>query len=118
MLRESALAYGYDIDLRAIADTTIALGVPGGNTLLRFVDAIMDTSTVTPFDARCTVIDELGPEALVDAAAVFGNFAMMNRIAEGTGILLAKQMETREQDLIATLDLERLKNHQPQPTEM
>jgi hypothetical protein len=111
MLRESALAYDYDIDLRAIADPSIPLGVPGGNTLLQFVDAIAGTSTVSPSDARRTVIDDLGPEALVDAAAVFGNFAMMNRIAEGTGIPLAKQAEIREQDVIATLGLERLRNH-------
>jgi hypothetical protein len=111
MLRESALAYGYDIDLRAIADPAVPLGVPGGNTLLRFVDASTRTSTVSPSAARRAVIDELGPEALVDAASVFGNFAMMNRIAEGTGIPLAKQMEIREQDLIATLGLDRLKKH-------
>ena len=111
MLRESALAYDHDTDLRAIADPSIPLGVPGGNTLLQFVDAITGTSTVSPSDARRVVIDELGPEALVDAAAVFGNFAMMNRIAEGTGIPLAKQAEIREQDLIATLDLDRLKKH-------
>ena len=111
MLRESALAYGYDIDLGAIADPSTPLGVPGGDTLLQFVDAIMGTSTVSPSDARRTVIDELGPEALVDAASVFGNFAMMNRIAEGTGISLAKQTETREQSLIATLGLEPLENH-------
>ena len=111
MLRESALAYGYDIDLGAIADPSIPLGVPGGNTLLRFVDAITGTSTVSPSEARRAVIDELGPEVLVDAAAVFGNFAMMNRIAEGTGIPLAKQAEIRERDLIAILDLNRLKKH-------
>jgi hypothetical protein len=66
---------------------------------------------VDPSNARLDVIEELGPEALVDAASVFGNFAMMNRIAEGTGIPLAKQMQDREQDLIAELGLERLKKH-------
>ena len=111
MLRESALAYDYDIDLRAIADPSIPLGVPGGNTLLLFVDAITGTSSVSPSDARRAVIDDLGPKALVDAGAVFGNFAMMNRIAEGTGIPLTKQAEIREQDLIAILGLSRLKKH-------
>ena len=36
---------------------------------------------------------------------------MMNRIAEGTGIPLAKQTEIRERSLIATLGLEPLENH-------
>ncbi|MEN8238224.1 MAG: hypothetical protein ABFR53_03370 [Actinomycetota bacterium] len=111
MLRESALAYGYDVDLTAIADPNIPMGVPGGNTLVRFVDAVTGVSNGSVTDAHRDVIDELGPEALVDAAAVFGNFAMMNRIAEGTGIPLAKQMEAREQDLISALGLERFKKH-------
>jgi len=111
MLRESALAYSYDIDLAAIADPTIPLGVPGGNALLEFVDAITGVSNEDLSSAQLRVIEELGPEALVDAAAVFGNFAMMNRIAEGTGIPLAPQMEAREEDLIAMLGLDRLKKH-------
>jgi hypothetical protein len=111
MLRESALAYSYDIDLTAIADPSIPLGVPGGNALLRFVDAVTSPSEADLSTCQRDIIKELGPEALVDAASVFGNFAMMNRIAEGTGIPLAKQMEAREQDLIAALGLERLKKH-------
>ena len=109
MLRESALAYGYDINLRAIANPGLPLGVPGGNTLLRFMDAVTGLSTVDISDAQRDVVAELGPEALVDAAAVYGNFAMMNRIAEGTGIPLAKQMEAREANLIEDLGLDRLK---------
>jgi hypothetical protein len=111
MLRESALAYGYDIDIRAIADPAIPMGIPGGNVLLRFVDAVTGTSTMTIADAQRDVVEALGPQALVDAASVYGNFAMMNRIAEGTGIPLAKQMESREEELIATLRLGRLKKY-------
>ena len=111
MLRESALAYGYDVNLEAIADPTIPLGIPGGNALLAFVDAATTGSPADVSDAQCEVIEELGAEALVDTAAVFGNFAMMNRIAEGTGIPLARQMEARERDLIATLGIERFKKH-------
>jgi len=111
MLRESALAYGYDIALTAIADPDIPLGVPGGNTLLQFVDTVTGISAVSLADAHRDIIEELGPEALVDAASVFGNFAMMNRIAEGTGIPLAKQMEAREQEVIEALGLERMKKH-------
>ena len=111
MLRESALAYGYDFNLAAIAEPSIPLGVPGGNALLRFADSVAGVSTADLADTQRDIIEELGPEALVDAASVYGNFAMMNRIAEGTGIPLARQMESRERDLIAALDLERLKKH-------
>ncbi len=105
MLRESALAYGYDIDLAAIVDRGRPLGIPGGDELLRFVDTVTGTSSLALTDAQQSVIQELGPEALVDAAAVFGNFSMMNRIAEGTGIPLTRQMAAREVDLIETLGL-------------
>ena len=111
MLRESALAYGYDINLAAIADPNIPIGVPGGNALLRLVDAVTGASTADLADTQRDIIERLGPEALVDAASVYGNFAMMNRIAEGTGIPLSKQMESREGALIAALGLERLKKH-------
>jgi hypothetical protein len=109
MLRESALAYGYQVDLTAIANPSITLGVPGGNALLRFVDAAAGRSAEAIPNAQRNVIEELGPHALVDAAAVYGNFAMMNRIAEGTGIPLAKQMESREAELITALGIDRFK---------
>ena len=112
MLRESARAYGYDVDLMAVTHPTIRMGVPGGNALLRFVDAITGVSGVDLGAAQQDVIEQLGPEALVDAAAVFGNFAMMNRIAEGTGIPLSRQMEAREEDLIAALGLREMKKRQ------
>lgn len=108
MLRESALAYGYDIDLGAIVDRGLPLGIPGGDVLLRFVDSVTGTSSLALTDAHQSVVRELGPEALVDAAAVFGNFSMMNRIAEGTGIPLTRQMAAREVDLIETLGLSSL----------
>ena len=111
MRRDSALAYGYDIHLAAIADPTISLGVPGGNTLLRFVDAVMGGLPHDLTAAQCEVIDEHGPEGLVDAASVYGNFAMMNRIAEGTGIPLARQMEAGEQGLIEMLGIGRFNKH-------
>ena len=34
----------------------------------------------------------MGPDALVDAAAVIGCFQRLNRIADGTGIALEEQM--------------------------
>ena len=53
------------------------------------------------------IIGELGPEALVDAASVFGNFEMMNRVAEVSGIPIPQQGIDRNQDLIDRLDIGR-----------
>jgi hypothetical protein len=108
MLRESSIAYGYDLNHGSIADPSIPIGVPGGNTLLRFVDAAIGRSDEPLGDSHNAIIEELGPEALVDAAAVFGNFEMMNRIAEGTGIPLTHQLLKREERLITDLGIDNL----------
>ncbi len=55
--------------------------------------------------SRATVRDELGDPSFVDAAGCFGNFEMMNRIAEGTGIPVPKQAVEREAEMMKTLGL-------------
>ncbi len=111
MLRESAIAFGYEIDLAAISDTSIPIGIPGGNLLLHLVDVIHGVSDEALRDVQTALIDQLGPEALVDAAAVFGNFQMMNRVAEGTGIPIPQQSIDRESDLVTKLGLLDLMKH-------
>jgi len=105
MLRESAIAFGYVFDPAAIADPAIPTGIPGGPTLLRFVDALLGRSDRSLEDARRDIVDELGPEALVDAASVFGNFQMMNRVAEGTGIHISSETIEEHTDIVEALDL-------------
>lgn len=105
MLSSSAIAYGYDLDVAAIGDPSVPIGIPGGQELLFFVDAVM---TGTPNDlegAQSAIINVLGPESLVDAAAVLGNFEMMNRVAEGSGIPVSVQAIERLSDTIEKLGL-------------
>ena len=104
MLRASAASFTYPLDIEAVRDPSIPSGVPGGNLLLRFVDALL--VGIEPAEhARELIVNDLGPEALVDAASVFGNFSMMNRIAEGSGIPIAAAAVERERALIDTLGL-------------
>ena len=49
----------------------------------------------------------MGPEALVDAAAVVGNFGRMTRIADSTGIPLDESMEAISGAIRSELDLAR-----------
>ncbi|MFV1998755.1 MAG: hypothetical protein ACC654_00170 [Acidimicrobiia bacterium] len=107
MLRESAIAYGYDLDLAVISDTSIPIGIPGGNLLLQLVDVLHGVSDGSLTDVHSAIIDRLGPEALVDAAAVFGNFQMLNRVAEASGIPIRK----RDAELATELGLMDLKKH-------
>jgi len=106
MLRASSSAFEYSVDLDALRDPTIPAGVPGGNLLLRLVDAVL-VHTEPLKRVHDEIIGELGPEALVDAASVFGNFEMMNRVAEVSGIPIPQQGIDRNQDLIDRLDIGR-----------
>jgi len=111
MLRESAIAYGYDFDVAVIADTSTTMGIPGGNHLLRLVDILHGKSNDALSEVHRSIVDELGPEALGDAAAVFGNFQMMNRVAEGSGVAIARRAVEREAEIMSKLDLLRILKH-------
>ena len=51
--------------------------------------------------ARRAVIEELGPDWLVDACAVVANFEMMTRIADGTGARLRHEQLDAAAGIIA-----------------
>ena len=109
MLRESSIAFDYPIDISALVEPRTDPGVPGGRVILDFVTAVLDGKT---FDSHhSAMVDALGAEALVDAAAVFGNFEMMNRVAEGTGIPVPGAAVDREADIVSTLGLESMLKH-------
>jgi hypothetical protein len=106
MLSWSAEHMGFDLDIRSIGDPAFACGVPGGNALLGLVDAVMADGDLAA--AQKAVRAELGDGALVHAAGVFGNFQMMNRIAEGTGIPIPKQRIEASMDQIEAVGLHRM----------
>ena len=56
--------------------------------------------------ARNLVRSELGSEALVDAAAVIGNFERMVRIADGTGIPLDAAVNVATEEIRAELGID------------
>jgi hypothetical protein len=105
MLSSSAIAYDYDLNLASIGNPSLPTGVPGGTELLRFVDAIIANDPGGVAVTQTEIVDVLGPESLVDAASVFGNFEMMNRVAEGTGIAVPPQAIERMKDTIDELGM-------------
>lgn len=90
MLRASAEATTTPLDPRAITDRSVDPLLPGGRLLLDLVDAVLLGSALDREVVRPAVLGELGPTGLVDAAAVIANFAMMNRIADATGMPVGK----------------------------
>jgi hypothetical protein len=94
------------VDARAVTDPTFDPLIPGGVALLRLVDAVLARSAGIKA-AGDSVCAELGEAGLVDAAAVIGNFQMMNRVADGTGMPTGRGSRIRSAALIELLGLDR-----------
>ncbi|MGI9667999.1 MAG: hypothetical protein ACR2N2_13035 [Acidimicrobiia bacterium] len=105
MLRASASVFEYDLDVRGLTDPTIDTGVQGGFELIALVDSVLGTSNDNPDNASEAVVDALDEASLLDAASVFGNFEMMNRVAEASGIPIPKQAIERHQGTIDELNV-------------
>lgn len=90
MLRESSKKTGESFDLQTITDGSAAeaSGIPHAQTLVAFAEAVVGMDEIVLKKARARVLDELGPDALVDAAGIASNFERMVRIADSTGIPL------------------------------
>ena len=99
---------GMDLEIGSIGDPSLPSGVPGGNALLRLVDACLIGDERARAAARQSVRDELGDDGLAHAAGVFGNFQMMNRIAEGTGIPIPRRRIDDNREVIDKIGLERM----------
>jgi len=91
--------------MRSVVDGKGA-GIDGGDTLLAFVDAAKGQDADELARARNAVAEKFGPEALVDAACVIGNFERMNRIADGTGIPIEAPLAALTSDIREELNLD------------
>ena len=82
-------------------------GVDHGAELVAFTEAVVGADDAALERARKELLGAAGPEALVDAAAVAGNFQRMVRIADGIGIPLDGVLDVMSVDLRDELDLRR-----------
>lgn len=82
-------------------------GVARAAELLAFADAAVQGEPGALAAARADLLEALGPEALVDAAAVVANFERMVRIADATGIPLDAPVAALAADLREPLGLGR-----------
>ena len=114
MLRASIETTGAEVALRGVAsgDADEISEIPGAGALLDLVEAVLAPDGLSTTDAaraeaaRRRVREELGAEALVDAAAVIGNFERMNRIADATGIALDPPVNVATEALRAELGID------------
>ncbi len=71
-----------------VDDEQIPEGVEAGVELRNFADAILMQPAEEIVRTRKQLVEKLGEPAMIDAAAVVGNFQRMVRIADSTGIPL------------------------------
>ena len=60
-------------------------GISHGQALMAFAEATLGDGNRALGDARRSLLEVLGPTALVDAAAVVGLFNAIDRVADATG---------------------------------
>ena len=96
---------GYDINLKALMDPTLELGIPGGNELLRFCDALLGQDRAVLDDARTVLEQTLGPAAVSAASIIAASFTKNDRIANATGIPAEPRMFEGAEDIRALLGL-------------
>lgn len=86
-LRANAMAGEKDVDLsRVNGNDDVDGGIAYGRELSDFVDAFMARDSDQLAKARQRLADSMGPEGMIEAAAVAGNFQRMVRIADSIGI--------------------------------
>ena len=115
MLSWSAEKTNTPLDLRSVTDRTVDSLLPGGAALLRLVDAVVMRSVGDIAPRANDVNEELGRAGLVDAAGVIGNFQMMNRVADGTGMPVTRGARIRNAEIIDLLGLERFDHEENAP---
>ncbi len=108
MLRASIETQGEEVDLRGLTDGKAAgeSSISGAAVLVGFAEATLGGNTDEIAVARDLVRSELGSEALVDAAAVIGNFERMVRVADGTGIPLDAAVNVATEEIRAELGID------------
>ena len=82
-------------------------GVPNGQLLITFAEAVLGEDDSALTRARSAVGAALGPAGLADAAAVVGLFNAIDRVADATGIPLEDEKAAASADFRAALGLDR-----------
>jgi hypothetical protein len=86
MLRASAQVFGSPLNLAGIADLGQDPLIAGGAELLAFTTALVERDEASLDSARSALTSALGAAATARASAVAGNFEMMNRLLDATGV--------------------------------
>jgi hypothetical protein len=73
---------------------------------MRFAEAVLASEEVRLIEARHSLLQAVGPEALVDAAAVVGLFNAIDRVADSTGTPLEDWKASSTADFRAEIGID------------
>ena len=110
VLRVSAKVGGDDdVNVRAVegGDAADDSGVEHGRELVDFATAIAARDAAAIRTSRDALVAAAGEAAMIDAAAVAGNFQRMSRIADSTGIPLDKVALVMSHDVRQELNVDK-----------
>lgn len=99
MLRASCSANGIEFQLASVTDSNLGNGVAHYHELINFADALLQGESLD--SVREKLLSVVGDDGVVRAAAVIGNFQMMNRALDTLGAQLGRELTP---ELIAMAD--------------
>lgn len=85
MLRASIEQTNHRLNLAAVVDHAQPAGVPEADAIIRFTHTLVENTDQLP-DARAALVASLGAAGAAAIAGAVGNFEMMNRILDATGV--------------------------------
>ncbi len=105
----SSLSTGREIDLKGVNEGEGAGdgGIPHGDRLLAFTDAVMRGSDADIDRERAALRAVVSDAEYIDAVATIGAFNVVDRIADSTGIPLDETLEAVSQGVRDELGLAR-----------
>jgi hypothetical protein len=101
---------GDELDIAAVTDGQAAAeksGIAHGRELVALAEGVVSGDEAALASSRRQLSDAMGEQAMVDVAAVAGNFQRMVRIADGCGIPLDTPLQMFSADVRDELRLER-----------
>ena len=116
LLRASSKQGGAELDLSVITAGSGSGngGIPNGEILMAFAEAIVGGEAAALSSARKAVLDQLGAAALVDAAAVAGLFNAIDRVADATGTPLEEAKAAASADVRAAIGIDEFRRRRSQ----
>jgi len=80
-------------------------GIDHGRLLVAFAEAVLGDDEARLDQVRRRLLDAIGPEALVDSAAVVALFNAIDRVADATGTPLEPTKSEASEDFRASLGI-------------